>query len=188
MWGAEWVALVAAAALASAAWGCGGSQEESTVTRSTREQRPPAKHADEAPRPVAPVPGELWGREFVGVSVEDEDAERPPLDRPRDLRVSFSKWKGGKGARAQQWIDWKANCNGYGSKLRIEADAFDLREVGSTLIGCPERPRQEDDWLWRFFESDPRWRLEGRDLVLSSDGAALRLREQEQGPAAAAAG
>jgi heat shock protein HslJ len=130
--------------------GCGASREDSSSS----------------PARVRP-----WGKDFVVTSIRDTDRARQPISHPGQVSVSFTKPKG-------RGIGWEANCNGYGATLRITDRTLKLTEVGSTLVEClPRRREQEDRWLADFFEADPQWHLRGAELTLSAKGKSIRLEE-----------
>lgn len=107
-------------------------------------------------------------RDFVATSVEGTPA--PPISEPAAVHVSFTKPAG----RA---ISWEANCNSFFATVRVGARRLKLSEAGGTLVGCEPALEREDEWLNRFFESDPYWGVEGAALLLRSDGRVMKLRE-----------
>lgn len=136
--------------------GCGASDSGSTA----------ASTAEMPQQTVA----QLWGRKFVATAFDESAGERPPIADPKAVHVSFTSPK----ARG---IGWEANCNSFGSPLRITSTKLLLSNVGGTLIGCAPQFEQEDEWLARFFEADPQWQLHGAHLTLSSEGEAVELVE-----------
>jgi heat shock protein HslJ len=138
--------------------GCGTSDSGSTAASTA-----------EMPQQTA---AQLWGREFVATAFDGSAGERPPIADPKAVHVSFTSPK----ARG---IGWEANCNSFGSSLRITPTTLLLSEVGGTLVGCYPKFEREDDWLARFFEADPQWHLHGNELTLSSEGDAVELVELE---------
>ncbi len=115
----------------------------------------------------------LWGRDFVAASVRGAHGKPTPITDPGDVHVSFSR------GHHAQWINWEANCNGFGAKVRIAGGRLRLTEIISTAKACVGGGRsREDAWLARFFEANPHWRLRGGHLRLSSHGRAMRLRAE----------
>jgi hypothetical protein len=72
--------------------------------------------------------GPLWGKHFVAIRVRGAEGKQAPIARPADVHVSFSRGHG-------RWINWEANCNGYGAKVRIAGGRFRLTQIISTVAG-----------------------------------------------------
>lgn len=167
------VAVVLAGAITS---GCGASGDGSTSAQSmTSQGRPkvPASESEIQPVPEPkPVPGQVWSRHFVATSIKEGGEKQPPIAHSGDVGVSFTRWRGGG-----RWIGWEANCNEYGARVRIKASKLKLGAFELTAKGCPPKLTREDAWLARFFGADPRWRLHGAHLTLSSGNESIALEE-----------
>lgn len=118
----------------------------------------------------SPAARALWGRNFVVTSISPSRAGvDPPVAEPYHIRLWFS-------GEPRHAVSWKARCNSIGADARITARRMEIKMNLTTLIGCPPREGREDLWLDRFFESDPSWRLDGKRLLLVSDGVTIELR------------
>jgi len=153
-------AVLAAAfmlAFAVATASCGGDDAQ------TRDR------AETAPDPAgAHAPTELRDRTFVSTAVT-EDGEPHALFARTPIEVSFEKRDG------HDVVGWKARCNSAGGTAEITPDRLVFREMASTAIGCPGEREEQDEWLWRFFDTNPRWSMSDDRLVLASGGAVIEL-------------
>lgn len=116
----------------------------------------------------APSAHDIWGRNFLVVSVESK-VEDPPVVEPYRVRFWFS------GERHHS-VSWKARCNSTGANVHFTSRRMEAKMNLSTLIGCFAESGREDAWLDRFMESNPEWRLSGETLRLTSDRATMELR------------
>jgi hypothetical protein len=60
---------------------------------------------------------------------------------------------------------WEHTCNEYSYDVKVTSHRFLLEEAVSTAVGCPGH---EDDWLNRFFDASPHWRLHDGSLILTA--------------------
>jgi heat shock protein HslJ len=126
------------------------------------------------PPPSSPLARALWGRNFIATSVYGlPEKPDPPVDQPPHIRLSLSSGR-------EHDLGWEALCNGYGGSVRITATKIEVDRVGSTLVGCSDEREAEDEWLSRFMESDPEWRLEATKLTLISNDAKIELKVLRQ--------
>jgi heat shock protein HslJ len=116
-----------------------------------------------------PPPGPLSGRTFVSTAVTENGVPRQLVPGTR-IEVGFTE----NTLTGQPGVGWRAGCNTWGSDVEITADRLILGAIGGTAIGCRDDLLAQDDWLARFFDSDPRWRLNDR-LILASDGTVIEL-------------
>ena len=122
------------------------------------------------PPPSSPLARALWGRNFIATSVSGLPRRLdPPVQQPPQIRLSFS-------AEREHDVGWKARCNGYGGNVRITATKIEVDRVGHTLVGCQDEREEEDEWLFRFMDSDPEWRLGVTKLTLISNSAKIELK------------
>lgn len=110
----------------------------------------------------APGGAELRDRTFV--STKDRSGAGSAFSAP--VTVWFE---------GERRLSWKADCNTAGADVEITADRLIVGQIMSTEIGCPGRPAEQDRDLAAFFESDPRWSLDGDRLILSSDSVEVTL-------------
>jgi heat shock protein HslJ len=128
-------------------------------------------------RPLRVAGEKLWGHHFEGITVEDARGKEPPFADVHDIYVDFSRLRTKRGA--QRWIGFEATCNSMGARIRLTPSRIQVHNVISTLVGCaPPSREREDAWLISFFEANPRWRLRGKHLILTSGPKTLRLREK----------
>jgi heat shock protein HslJ len=119
--------------------------------------------------PSSPLAQVLWGREFVATSVGRLPRKpSPPVRHPSHIRISFSN-------KRDHVVGWSVGCNDAGGKVRATATKLLVSNTGSTLVGCFGEVGEEEDWLGRFMESDPEWRLDGNELTLIANGATIEL-------------
>lgn len=116
-------------------------------------------------------PEDLWGRTFVSAQVTEDDQPRALIPGTR-IRLIFGK--------ERRSLGWSAGCNGFGTRVRITADRLLLLgQVLGTLRGCSEELEEQDDWLARFFGSDPEWELRGDSLILTSGNTIIELEQSD---------
>ena len=150
-------AAAAVLALAVAAASCGG------------DGAPTRDRTETAPGPAAEQgPTELRDRTFVSTAVS-EGGEPQALFVETPIEVSFEK------RDDHDVIGWKARCNVAGGRVAISADRLVLGRAESTAIGCPGEREEQDAWLRRFFDSNPRWSMSDDRLALTSGAAAIEL-------------
>jgi META domain len=117
-----------------------------------------------------PPPTPLSRRPFISTAVTENGAPRSLVPGTR-IEVRFMEHT----LTGQPGVGWRAGCNTFGSDVEIAPDRLILGDIGGTAAGCPsEDLHEQDDWLARFFDSDPRWRLNDR-LVITSDGTVITL-------------
>jgi heat shock protein HslJ len=127
------------------------------------------------PTQVHPHHGQgAFERSYVGVAAHSSVGSDPFEDIDA---VSFYFGVEGLASGAhRRSVGWNAQCNGSGGYLRVRPHRLVVREVFSTLIGCPPRREREDRWLGRLMEGRPAWHLDGRRLILSGRVGTLVLR------------
>lgn len=75
-------------------------------------------------------------------------------------------------------VRWEAGCNLVGGTFEITADRLFVDEIGGTAVGCSAEQHYDDGWLAAFFRGDPKWRLTGDRLTLTSGETAIELQEK----------
>lgn len=117
----------------------------------------------------SPLAQDIWGRDFI-VTAVGGDGETPPVRRPIQIRFSFS-------SERDHSVGWQARCNDFFGDAHVRAARIEVASAGSTEIGCEPAAEAEDEWLARFMEADPEWRLEGERLRLVSDRMTITLKD-----------
>jgi heat shock protein HslJ len=121
------------------------------------------------PPPSSPAGRALWGRNFTVTSVDGlQGGAEPPIDRPTNIQLGFS-------AQGEHAIGWSGICNSHSGHVRITATSLEVERVGGTLIGCGDEREAEDEWLFRFMDSKPEWRLADTRLTLIADDVRIEL-------------
>jgi heat shock protein HslJ len=127
---------------------------------------------DDASRPApstaaeAQSANELPHSSFVALALA-EGGEPRPVVRDTEIVVTFEE--GGR-------IGWDSGCNRGSSKLEISDNRLTVDDrFSSTLRGCPGRLGEQETWLIELITSDPKWRLEGRRLVLTGTAREMEL-------------
>jgi hypothetical protein len=126
----------------------------------------------EAARAGFEPPARLW-RDYVAMSVGNGE-KRTPFSRARNITFSLSDRSGDEVAPGR-WIGWEAGCNSAGGRVRVGPHRFFVGLISTTAVGCPPRENREDFWLYKFFESNPHWRLSKGYLILRSGTKVIRL-------------
>jgi heat shock protein HslJ len=74
-------------------------------------------------------------------------------------------------------VSFDAACNQFGGSMKTEGQRLDVADIVGTEMACPGGGRmRQDDWLVRFFASDPKWHASGRDrLKLVSGHGVIKL-------------
>jgi hypothetical protein len=92
-----------------------------------------------------------------------------PIKEVRWLWLSFGSistiTKDGKERNRMPALFWEHTCNEHNYVVRVTRHRFLLSIGGSTLVGCFGH---EDTWLEHFFGANPRWRLRGGSLILTT--------------------
>lgn len=196
------MAIALAIAMSLGVGGCGGPKERSTTIppakdagtqappgRAAAELQPPRQRSSfgEAPRPPRRrkrhrlVPGQLWGRRFVAVSLARE-GERPATVPVPHTHFSFQLTRR-PGKDVEEWVGWDDGCNGFGGQVRVRGDEMRVWNVAGTTVACMSvdkdgNPHPEHGpILMNFFPGTLHWRLDGPHLVITHGSKTLRLRE-----------
>ena len=113
---------------------------------------------------------ELFRHRYVSTAVL-KNGERKPLFEGTKIRVDFDR-----GAEHDD-LGWQADCNWFGAPVDVTDDHLILIGPGyQTDMGCAGTQRRQDRWMWRFFNSDPRWRIRsGERLKLTAGDRVIRL-------------
>jgi hypothetical protein len=119
----------------------------------------------------APPPG-LFEAPYVSTAVK-RDGTAHPLFRDAKVHVKFQP----DGSR--DVVEWRAKCNRFSARVRITARRLHIGRAEMTEQFCPGQEGQQDRWLARFFNSDPRWTLRGEQLRFASHHRVLRLNRVE---------
>lgn len=119
----------------------------------------------------SPSAEELWEREFVAISVTGRGGRQPPVHQPPEIKLGF-------GSEQAHNVGWTARCNDFGADARVTATRIEVEPAFGTEIGCPGGQEREDEWLLRFMDSDPEWRLDGNKLTLTSNRAQIEWEGQ----------
>lgn len=111
-----------------------------------------------------------WGRTYRAETIHQVGG-RSPIAEPFLVEVSI-------GRGAPPTIGWGARCNDFSAPLRITAARLIPGQIVATAEECRSaRLEREDEWLGFFFESDPRWDLDGTRLTLRDERAVIVLAE-----------
>jgi len=109
------------------------------------------------------------GARVIVVSVRSLPRKpEPPVSSPPSIRLGFGNEK-------EHGVGWTARCNSFGGNARITATKIEVDQVASTTVGCSGEREEEDDWLFRFMDSDPEWRMDGTELTLIANGTKIEL-------------
>lgn len=112
------------------------------------------------------------GRDYALTSVALAAGGDPPPYLSDATRISFAE-DGGR-------VSWRARCNMFDAAARLTESRVEIEEVIGTEIGCDPGRHREDEWLTDFFTEDPRWRLDGSELTLSTERAVIELTQSEE--------
>lgn len=124
---------------------------------------------DRASGAQATSPGKnLFGRAWIAKEIV-KDGERIPLEK--GTRLVFRLHRGGK----HDGASWRAGCNHFGARVEVTPKRLRFKGIYQTDMGCRPVLHRQDNRIARFFASDPRWKREGRRLILRSDDDAIRL-------------
>ena len=116
--------------------------------------------------------GELFENPYTSTAVEKDDALHP-LFTGVEVALRF-----GRGER-EAGISLVAQCNRIWAPIEITPESLQVGEIWGTAAGCSDRLHAQDEWLVRFFRSDPHWRAEGGRLRLWSKSRVIRLRRSD---------
>jgi hypothetical protein len=139
---------------------------------------------------------DLEGRTFVSSEIVESGSPRE-LVEDTTLTVtfdpsSFRQLEGenpDEGVDHDSWLRWDAGCNHHESAVLLEGDTLEF--VGRNMVTsmrCPDDKEEQNRWLRDFFDSDPTWKLDGRQLTLASDDTLIMLEEAGSAEAAEEAG
>jgi heat shock protein HslJ len=117
-------------------------------------------------------PGDLVGRSFRSTGVTDSGEQRP-LVSDTEITMSVS-------ADAPQELNWSAGCNSFGADVEVTADRLLVGRVGGTLMGCPGALGVQEAMVAALFKADPRWKLTGDELLVTSGDTGIRFAAEEE--------
>jgi heat shock protein HslJ len=101
--------------------------------------------------------------------------EPHPLFEGTDIRVEFED------GEHHETVQWRADCNDFGARVDITDERLITGQISGTEIGCPAALVQQDEWMGRFFGSDPKWLArQDRTLRLTSGARVVKLRRPAQ--------
>lgn len=109
-----------------------------------------------APQPKSAAP--LQGRAFLLQSSEGAD-----LLAGTTVYLRFSD--GG--------FSVSASCNHTGGAYSIEQERLVAGVMEQTAMGCDAQRHAQDDWIQKFFSSQPKLTVQGNTLTLSNDTSSL---------------
>lgn len=111
-------------------------------------------------------PDSPWDRTFIAQRVT-EDGEPRSLASGTTLRLTFDD-----GDR----LIASAGCNTLSGTVESHADGtLVLSTLSATEMGCPPELHEQDEWLARLFAAEPRWRLDGDTLTITSGRTEVEL-------------
>jgi heat shock protein HslJ len=113
--------------------------------------------------------GELAGRTFLSVAVEENGAPRPLVEGTQ-VSLDFGP-DGNLGARA--------GCNTIIGTWRLVDGTLVFGGGGMTEMGCDPELHAQDDWLVEFLGAEPAARLAGQELVLTAGSTVMTLMDRE---------
>ena len=127
---------------------------------------------------VAPVThagdeSKLFGPAYFATSITKEGEARELVEDTR-LRVKFKR------DEERDAVTWSAGCNYFGARIVLGDAHIDTRQIIGTQIGCRRALARQDDWIAKFFRSDPGWTAEGRRLTLSTERVEIELRRKSK--------
>lgn len=130
---------------------------------------------------------DLSGRTFVSIGILENGSPRE-LVADTVLTVTFdsaSRYRRvegedpDEGVDADSWLRWNAGCNRHESAVVLDGDRLEL--VGSGMMTwrlCTDGKGEQDQWLRDFFDTDPTWTLEGRQLTLAGENIVIVLKDR----------
>lgn len=111
--------------------------------------------------------GSLWGRTFLSTRVTEDGKDRPLVPGTR-LLLTFQDGQ----LRAH------AGCNHMTGPASLDGGRLRVDALTSTLMSCGDVLDEQDRWLARFLGANPTWRLDGDDLILSTDDTEIRFTDR----------
>lgn len=118
---------------------------------------------------AAPDPG-LGGRTFLSTSVTENGK---PHELVAGTTVSLRFTEDGR-------LLADAGCNSMSGPVNLAGGRIEVRELGSTAMGCADALQRQDAWLATVLRGTPSWRLDGNTLVISAGGTELRLLDRRE--------
>lgn len=76
----------------------------------------------------------------------------------------------------------RAGCNTMSGAVSMAGGTLDVADLSITEMGCDPPRHEQDQRLATFLAGKPSWRLDGKNLVLSSAGTELVLTPRETRP------
>jgi heat shock protein HslJ len=113
-----------------------------------------------------------FDRSYVIVSVRPSSG-RSPMRKSNAVGITFKRLAGDNTV----WIF--AGCNVLIARLKIGPHRLWVGRIGGQPIKCSPAIERDDDWLRRFFQSDPRWRAHDGRLILKTGFGQIVLRPQD---------
>lgn len=111
----------------------------------------------------------LVGRAFVSTAVTEDGSPRQ-LAGSTVVRLELTE---------DGRLIANAGCNSMQAPVRTGGGRLEVTGLASTGMGCDPARHDQDDWLARFLESTPSWRLDGADLTLTSASTQIVLRDAQ---------
>lgn len=110
------------------------------------------------------------GRTFVSTAVTEQGEPRKLVDGTK-VTLVFAK---------DGWLGLEAGCNHISADdLSLDGGALRAGAMGTTDMACEPELMDQDQWLIEFVDSEPSWRLDGDQLVLTSAGTEIQLTDRE---------
>jgi heat shock protein HslJ len=75
-----------------------------------------------------------------------------------------------------------AGCNTISGRITVAGDRLDLTDPSITEMGCDPQRHEQDQFLSAFLASNPSWRWDGGNLVLSSAGTDMVFTQEKALP------
>jgi hypothetical protein len=133
---------------------------------------------------------DLVDHSFVSTSVIKDDDPHALAEGP--LEVSFhyppddpDREADDRDDDADVLVGWTSGCNHYGMRVEVSANRLLEQEGGrgpeGTAMGCDPAMTEQESWLIDFFNSSPRWELEGSDFTLVTNDVQIELEEGSRG-------
>lgn len=125
--------------------------------------------ADNSDGADKPGPEDLKGHTFAIESVEGE-TRGEKLMKDSKLTIEFAK---------DGEIKLHTDCNQRFGKVEISGDTIKTDKLAGTLMGCDKTRTDQEDWASKFVESEPEWKLDGKELILTTSDATITLKRSK---------
>lgn len=77
-------------------------------------------------------------------------------------------------------LSLRATCNSMGGEADWSGGVLRVGELASTMMGCPGRGHEQDEFLSAFLDAEPAWSPDGDGFTLSSDEATFEFRPMSE--------